>query len=150
MLIKTVKVSSITAKFISFQSAPSFQIHSVRSKRYPLETASCKCKNSHQLTTENDAKEHDSFLAISQKKILKQFITLITTISAWSTSNLTRYEKKQNVRSKTREVLFSVGIIIKIAKVRKYKWNAKSIFEMGNVDATFIDKTNQSDPTRRK
>ena len=52
-----VKVSSIPVLFISFQSAGSFQHHSVRSKLYPLEAASCKCKDSHCFASQNDVKE---------------------------------------------------------------------------------------------
>ena len=76
-----VKVSSIPVLFISFQSAGSFQHHSVRSKLYPLEAASCKCKDSHCFASQNDVKEWDKFSCYIAKEVLIQIITFITIIS---------------------------------------------------------------------
>ena len=76
-----VKVSSIPVLFISFQSAGSFQQHSVRSKLYPLEAASCKCKDSLCFASQNDVKEWDKFSCYITKEVLIQMITFITIIS---------------------------------------------------------------------
>ena len=65
------KVISIPALFISFQSACSFQSHSVESKLYPLEAASCNGKNFRWLAFRNDVKECGKFSFYITKKDFK-------------------------------------------------------------------------------
>ena len=76
-----VKVNSIPILFMSFQSARSLQHHSVRSKLYPLEIASCRCKDSCCFASQNDVKEWDKFSSYITIEVLIQMITFITIIS---------------------------------------------------------------------
>ena len=66
-----VKVSSIAAIFISFQSILSFQSQSIRSELFPLERASCKSKNTRYVTFKNDAKEREKFSCYITKENLR-------------------------------------------------------------------------------
>ena len=65
-----VKVSPIPSIFI-VSMYTYFQNHSIRSKQYLLETASCKCKNARYLTFKNDAKEHERFSCYFKKENFK-------------------------------------------------------------------------------
>ena len=66
-----VKVSSIAATFISFQSILSFQSQSIKSELFPLERASCKSKNTCYVTFKNDAKEREKFSCYITKENLR-------------------------------------------------------------------------------
>ena len=67
-----VKVSSIAAIFISFQSILSFQGQSIRSELFPLERASCKSKNTRYVVTfKNDAKEREKVSCYITKENLR-------------------------------------------------------------------------------
>ena len=66
-----VKVSSIAAIFISFQSILSFQSQSIKSELFPLERASCKSKNTRYVTFKNDAKEREKFSCYITKENLR-------------------------------------------------------------------------------
>ena len=66
-----VKVSSIAAILISFQSILSFQSQSIKSELFPLERASCKSKNTRYVTFKNDAKEREKFSCYITKENLR-------------------------------------------------------------------------------